>query len=83
MIWTSLLQGAVTSLLFSKFVSAAALPSCNTPSNRACWVTGYDINTDYESKTPTTGVTVPVSTEAIRVSTTLTVLVHFDYNRGR
>ncbi|KAE8441120.1 hypothetical protein EG329_005862 [Mollisiaceae sp. DMI_Dod_QoI] len=59
MIWTSLLQGAVTSLLFSQLVSAAALPSCNTPSNRACWVTGYDINTDYEQKTPTTGVVVP------------------------
>ncbi|AEO68473.1 benzenediol:oxygen oxidoreductase [Thermothielavioides terrestris NRRL 8126] len=36
---------------------AAGLPSCNTPSNRACWTTGFDINTDYELKTPTTNVT--------------------------
>ena len=34
--------------------------SCNTPSNRACWSPGFDINTDYEAKTPTTGVTRPV-----------------------
>ncbi|KAI1125456.1 multicopper oxidase-domain-containing protein [Nemania abortiva] len=26
--------------------------SCNTPSNRACWSPGFDINTDYETKTP-------------------------------
>ncbi|GAP91438.2 putative laccase [Rosellinia necatrix] len=26
--------------------------SCHTPSNRACWRTGFDINTDYETKTP-------------------------------
>lgn len=61
MIWTSVLQGLASSLLFNSFASAAALPSCNTPSNRACWVTGYDINTDYEKKTPKTGVTRSVS----------------------
>jgi len=41
---------------------AAVLPrltSCNTPSNRACWTTGFDINTDYETNTPNTGVVRP------------------------
>ncbi|KAK1764472.1 laccase [Phialemonium atrogriseum] len=33
-------------------------PTCNTPSNRACWTTGFDINTDYLEKTPLTGKTV-------------------------
>lgn len=32
-------------------------PTCNTPSNRACWSDGFDINTDYEVKIPETGVT--------------------------
>lgn len=31
-------------------------PTCNTPTNRACWTTGFDINTDYETSIPTTGV---------------------------
>ncbi|KAK3312917.1 laccase-1 [Apodospora peruviana] len=35
----------------------ARAPTCNTPSNRACWSTGFNINTDYETSTPTTGVT--------------------------
>jgi hypothetical protein len=35
--------------------------SCNTPSNRACWSDGFDINTDYETSTPDTGVTRTVS----------------------
>jgi len=26
--------------------------TCNTPSNRACWSSGFDINTDYETKIP-------------------------------
>ncbi|KIH92351.1 hypothetical protein SPBR_02389 [Sporothrix brasiliensis 5110] len=30
--------------------------NCNTPSNRACWQPGFDINTDWEVNTPTTGV---------------------------
>ncbi|OAA65495.1 laccase [Niveomyces insectorum RCEF 264] len=30
--------------------------SCNTPSNRACWLPGFDINTDWEVNAPTTGV---------------------------
>ena len=36
-------------------------PTCNTPSNRACWSNGFDINTDYEAKIPNTGVTRKVS----------------------
>lgn len=35
-------------------------PTCNTPSNRACWSPGFDINTDYEVNTPFTGVTQAV-----------------------
>jgi FtsP/CotA-like multicopper oxidase with cupredoxin domain len=41
---------------------AAVLPrqtSCHTPSNRACWTTGYNINTDYEVNSPNTGVVRP------------------------
>ncbi|KAK2614816.1 hypothetical protein N8I77_001615 [Diaporthe amygdali] len=33
--------------------------SCNTPSDRACWTDGFDINTDFETKTPLTGVVRP------------------------
>jgi len=35
--------------------------SCNTPSNRACWSTGFNINTDWETSIPNTGVTRTVS----------------------
>lgn len=35
--------------------------SCNTPSNRACWSPGFDIETDYEVEIPHTGVTRRVS----------------------
>jgi len=31
--------------------------TCNTATNRQCWTSGFDINTDYETSTPTTGVT--------------------------
>lgn len=30
--------------------------NCNTPSNRACWLPGFDIHTDWEQSTPNTGV---------------------------
>lgn len=36
-------------------------PTCNTPSNRACWTNGFDINTDYETNIPFTGSTKAVS----------------------
>jgi hypothetical protein len=34
-------------------------PTCNTATNRACWMTSpaFNINTDYEASWPTTGVT--------------------------
>lgn len=32
---------------------------CNTPTDRACWSDGFDITTDYETKTPLTGVVRP------------------------
>ncbi|KUJ13129.1 ascomycete fungal laccase from thielavia arenaria [Mollisia scopiformis] len=61
--WTSILQSFVSTLLFTGLTSAGAVPralaSCNTPSNRACWVTGYNISTDYEKSTPPGGVTRP------------------------
>jgi len=31
-------------------------PTCNTPTNRACWTDGFDINTDYEANFPDSGV---------------------------
>ncbi|KAK0653156.1 laccase [Cercophora newfieldiana] len=31
-------------------------PTCNTPTNRACWTSGFNINTDYEESFPATGV---------------------------
>jgi len=37
-------------------------PTCNTPTNRACWTTGFNINTDYEASFPATGVVRNVST---------------------
>lgn len=40
---------------------APRAPTCNTPSNRACWSTGFNINTDVEVSWPTTGVTRTVS----------------------
>lgn len=52
--------------LFSSLAAASPHPrnepsktaaSCNTASNRACWTEGFDINTDWETKTPTTGKT--------------------------
>ncbi|KAK5658990.1 hypothetical protein OQA88_1076 [Cercophora sp. LCS_1] len=35
---------------------AKRAPTCNTPTNRACWTTGFNINTDYETNFPATGV---------------------------
>lgn len=35
--------------------------TCNTASDRACWTDGFNISTDYELSTPTTGVTRTVS----------------------
>ncbi|KAK0612088.1 laccase [Immersiella caudata] len=34
-----------------------APPTCHSPSNRACWTTGFNINTDYEVLTPPAGTT--------------------------
>ena len=35
--------------------------TCNTATNRACWTSSFNINTDYETSTPTTGVVRKVS----------------------
>ncbi|KAI5919594.1 probing oxygen channels in Melanocarpus Albomyces laccase [Camillea tinctor] len=56
------LVAAVSKILFLGYARAIPSPlaelsthdpgSCNTPSNRACWSNGFDIHTDYETKTP-------------------------------
>jgi hypothetical protein len=57
-------------------VSAGLAPrqsqNCNTATNRACWISGsngFNINTDYEANTPTTGVTVPVRQDLFFLAT--------------
>ncbi len=35
--------------------------TCNTATNRQCWSSGFNINTDYETSWPNTGVTRTVS----------------------
>ncbi|KAH8900905.1 hypothetical protein GQ53DRAFT_132912 [Thozetella sp. PMI_491] len=57
----------VWSLLLVRALAAPSFPgenelqprasTCNTATNRACWTTNFNINTDYETSTPTTGVT--------------------------
>lgn len=46
--------------------------NCNTPSNRACWLPGFDINTDWEVDSPTTGVVRSVSNSSYQVNLTST-----------
>ncbi|KAH7398085.1 laccase [Cadophora sp. MPI-SDFR-AT-0126] len=46
----STLGSVVSGLLLSGLTIAA--PTCNTPSNRACWSPGFNINTDWEVSTP-------------------------------
>lgn len=48
--------------------NSTQLKSCNTPTNRACWVEGYNITTDYELETPLTGVTRNVSPVVLPVN---------------
>ncbi|EFX02122.1 laccase [Grosmannia clavigera kw1407] len=58
---------AVSSLLSASSLTVLAVPelavnsarasSCNTASLRSCWTAGFDINTDYMTSTPITGVT--------------------------
>jgi hypothetical protein len=58
--------------------------SCHTPSNRACWTTGFDINTDYEISTPNTGRVRPVrSFFSSSKSLSLRQTVHSHSDRGR
>lgn len=68
----SFIRVLASGLFLSHLSSAAPSPfhsvetrdteNCNTATNRACWISGsYDINTDYELDTPTTGVVRSVS----------------------
>ena len=62
-----------------------AAASCNTPSNRACWTEGFDINTDWETKTPITGVTRTVGVIWIKLDhrqLTGPCIVHVDHHRS-
>ncbi|KAJ4379491.1 hypothetical protein N0V85_008845 [Neurospora sp. IMI 360204] len=59
------LSGLLWSLLLSGLTHGSPLAehvletrqSCNTASNRQCWTSSFDINTDYEAHVPETGVT--------------------------
>jgi hypothetical protein len=55
-----LLFGLSTAAPAAEVVEAPKLikraSTCNTASNRACWTTGFNINTDYETQVPRTGV---------------------------
>lgn len=79
--WFSLFKGAVSTLLFGQLVSGAAIPSCNTASDRSCWVNGFNISTDYEANTPFTGVTQSVSL-SILTPTILIAPVHLNCHRS-
>ncbi|KXX80824.1 Laccase-2 [Madurella mycetomatis] len=50
---------ALVSVLGQVIVPALVLaaPTCNTPGNRACWTSDFNINTDWEARTPVTGIT--------------------------
>ena len=72
--YNTVLQGLLPVTLFTALVSAAprvcpapppgSSPSCNTADNRACWRNGFDINTDYETSTPNTGITRKVEQDS-------------------
>lgn len=66
MLLSNIFHGAVAALLLCG--TAVAAPTCNIPSNRACWSPGFTINTDYETATPLTGVTRTVSHVSIVMS---------------
>jgi len=38
-------------------IESRAPPTCHSASNRACWTTGFNINTDYETTAPPPGQT--------------------------
>ena len=42
----------VRHLSTADLIQYAASGSCNTATNRSCWMDGFDINTDYEKKIP-------------------------------
>ena len=58
-LFSSLIHAAPSALVPDELVSRAS--TCNTPTNRACWTSGFNINTDYETNIPTTGNTRVVS----------------------
>ncbi|KAK4449560.1 laccase-2 [Podospora aff. communis PSN243] len=53
----SIASGSVLRRQDAEVDAAVERKSCNTPNNRACWTDGFDINTDWEEKTPFTGMT--------------------------
>ena len=75
----------VGSLISSTLVQAAPpsldsrASTCNTPSNRACWTSTFNINTDYETSIPLTGITRPVGLTHIPRLLTITNSLIFKY----
>jgi hypothetical protein len=59
-LWSSLPVILLTALLVARAHAgistgtrrSSATGDCNSPSTRACWTDGFDINTDYETLTP-------------------------------
>jgi len=76
--WSTTLGRLVSIILFISTVLAA--PTCNTPSNRACWTSTTNINTDYEVTTPFTGVTRTVCPCLLRGNQELNVAVQPCYH---
>jgi len=61
--------------------------TCNTASNRQCWTSSpaFNINTDYETSRPSTGVTRTVGLTLNMLSLTglMNILVHFHSHADR
>ncbi|KAH7627774.1 multicopper oxidase-domain-containing protein [Sordaria sp. MPI-SDFR-AT-0083] len=59
LLWSLLLTGLAhgSPLAESHPHVLEARQSCNTASNRQCWTSNFDVNTDYEAHVPETGVT--------------------------
>jgi hypothetical protein len=55
---TSILRGVMSGLLLGGL--AVAAPTSNKPTNRACWTSDVDMNTEYDASVPITGVTKTV-----------------------
>jgi hypothetical protein len=55
---TSILRGVMSGLLLGGL--AVAAPTCNKPTNRACWTSDFNMKTEYDASVPITGATETV-----------------------